>query len=193
MLQKILVFLYPGCAEFEITVACWQIAESEKYEIITIAYEYDPISTNSGFSMIPDILVSDIQSIENIAGIIIPGGSLLDLRLELLDLLQKLDSQNILLAAICAGPQYLAAADILKARNFTTSRSPERYIELGEHDPFNWDKYQDKRIVIDGNLITAQGYAFSDFALAIWDYLGIISSNKERSEWMNKFFPRFIP
>ena len=62
MTQKILVFLYPGCAEFEITVACWQIAESEEYETIMIAYDHEPISTNSGFSMIPDKLVSDIQN-----------------------------------------------------------------------------------------------------------------------------------
>ena len=62
MVQKVLVFLYPGCAEFEITVACWQIAESSKYEIVTIAYDHVPISTNSGFSMVPDELVSDIKS-----------------------------------------------------------------------------------------------------------------------------------
>ena len=156
MNKTILVFLYPGCAEFEITVACWQIAESSQYDIKTIAYDYEPISTNSGFTMVADLLVSDVFALENIGGIIIPGGSLLDLRIELQVTIQKLNEQNKLLAAICAGPQYIAAAGVMGSRPYTTSRSSEKYIESNEPDPFNWDNYQEKRVVVDGNLITAK-------------------------------------
>jgi len=188
VVQKVLVFLYPGCAEFEITVACWQIAESSKYEIETIAYDHVPISTNSGFSMVPDELVSDIQSTDEIAGVIIPGGSLLDLRIELQALLHKLEKQKKLLAAICAGPQYLAASGVLGSRLFTTSRTPEKYLESNEPDPFDWKNFRDVRVNVDENFITAKGFAFSDFAITIWEYLGLISSDKEREEWIIKFF-----
>ena len=190
MSKKVLVFLYPGCAEFEITVTCWQIAESEKYDLITIAYDHSPIHTNSGFTMIPDKLVSEIVITEQIVGIIIPGGSLLDLRIELQVIIQKLNEQNKLLAAICAGPQYFAASGIIGIRPYTTSRTPEKYLELNEPDPFDWENFQEKRIVVDRNLITAKGYAFSDFALAIWDYLGLFVSEEEREEWILNFFPQ---
>ncbi|MFX0207694.1 MAG: DJ-1/PfpI family protein, partial [Candidatus Hodarchaeota archaeon] len=154
MVQNILIFLYPGCAEFEITVACWQIAESEEYEIITIAYDNTPISTNSGFNMVPDQLIKEINEIDdNIAGIIIPGGSYLDLRDELRALLDELNNQGKLLAAICAGPQYFAVSGVIGSRPFTTSRTPEYYIEEGEPDPFDWNKFKDQRVVVDGNLI----------------------------------------
>ncbi len=182
MTMKVLIFLYHGCAEFEVTIACWQIAESEDYDVITIAYERSPILTNSGFTIIPDKIVSEIKITDDIAGLIIPGGSLLDLRDELRLLIQNLDNQNKLLAAICAGPQYFAAANVIGARNFTTTRTPERYIELKQHDPFNWNQFIDKRVVIDENLITAKGYAYSDFAIEIWDYLGIIKSREEKEE-----------
>ena len=188
--QKVCVFLYPGCAEFEITVACWQIAESENYEILTIAYEKTPISTNSGLTMIPDKLISEIENTNNLAGIIIPGGSLLDLRQDFQSLLQKLDEENKLLAAICAGPQYFAVSNILDARPFTTSRTAEKYFELNQPDPFDWDYYKETRVVMDKNLITAKGYAFSDFAIAIWEYLGIINSDVEREDWRWQFFPQ---
>lgn len=188
MAKIVLVFLYHGCAEFEITVACWQIAESNDYEVVTIAYDKSPISTNSGFTMIPHQLISEIQITEDTAGIIIPGGSLLDLRPKLQTLIQNLNNQNKLLAAICAGPQYFAASQVIGSRNFTTSRTPERYLELKESDPFNWDQYLNARIVVDGNLVTAKGFAFSDFAIEIWDYLGLISSEVEREEWKSLFF-----
>ncbi|NPD90472.1 MAG: thiamine biosynthesis protein ThiJ [Asgard group archaeon] len=182
MSMKVLIFLYHGCAEFEVTVACWQIAESEDYDIVTIANEKSSISTNSGFTIIPDKIVSEIQITDNIAGLIIPGGSLLDLCDELRSLIQNLDNQNKLLAAICAGPQYFAAANVIGTRNFTTSRTPKRYIEIKQPDPFNWNQFLDKRVVVDENLITAKGYAYSDFAIEIWDYLGIIKSKEEKEE-----------
>ncbi|HUU78369.1 MAG TPA: DJ-1/PfpI family protein [candidate division Zixibacteria bacterium] len=190
MTKKVLIFLYHGCAEFEITVTCWQIAESSDYDIVTIAYDKSPISTNSGFTMIPDQLISEVQMTEDIAGIIIPGGSLLDLRVELQSLIQNLNNQNKMLAAICAGPQYFAASQVIGSRNFTTSRTPERYKELKESDPFNWNQFVDTRIVVDGNLVTAKGFAFSDFAIEIWSYLGILSSKEEREEWKSLFFPQ---
>ena len=188
MVEQILIFLYQGCAEFEVTVACWQIAESEKYETVMIAYDYEPISTNSGFSMNLDKLVSDIQTVEDVAGIIIPGGSLLDLRVELQDLLVKLNKNGKLLAAICAGPQYLAASGVLGSHSFTTSRTHELYLEKNEPDPFDWKNFRDIRVNVDENFITAKGFAFSDFALAIWEYLGLITSPDEQDEWNTKFF-----
>jgi len=157
-------------------VACWQIAESENYDVVTIAYEKNPITTNSGFTIISDKIISEIQRTDNIVGLIIPGGSLLDLRDELRSLIQYLNNQNKLLAAICAGPQYFATANVIGTRNFTTSRTPNRYNELKQLDPFNWNQFLDKRVVVDENLIRAKGYAYSDFAIEIWNYLGIINN-----------------
>jgi putative intracellular protease/amidase len=188
-MNKILVFLYPGCAEFEVTVACWQIAESSKYEINTITYDFEAFSTGSDFIVVGEKLVSDFHHIDDVAGIIIPGGSLLDLRVELQILIQNLNQNEKMIAAICAGPQYLATTGILDSKRFTTSRTPDSYFELNQPDPFNWSNYMDTRVVVDGNIITSQGYAFSDFAIAIWEHLGLISTIEEKTEWTSRFFP----
>jgi putative intracellular protease/amidase len=183
MVKQILLFLYEGFAEFEITTLSWGISEHPDFEIITIAYDMNPITSNSGFHFLPDKKVSEIVSLDDVAAIIIPGGSILDLRDELKNLILECDRQNKLLGAICAGPQYLAACNLLENRIYTTSRTHERYLELKQEDPFRWENYREERWIQDGNIITSKGYAFNDFALAIWSYLGIISTDDERKQW----------
>jgi hypothetical protein len=44
------------------------------------------------------------------------------------------------------------------------------------------------RVVVDRNLITAQGYAFVDFAIAICDYLKIFESESQKEDQMGKIY-----
>ena len=182
MEQEILIFLYEGFAEFEITPLSWQVSEHLDYSVYTIAYDLNPIISSSGFTFISDKKVSDVKTIENVAALIIPGGSLLDLRESLSNLLKLCALNKILLAAICAGPQYFAATGILNNIKFTTSRTPEKYIELKQEDPFLWDNYEEARIVYEQNILTAKGYAYNDFALKIWEILEIVGK-EEIDEW----------
>ena len=186
MVQKILLFLYEGFAEFEITTLSWEISEHPDFEIVTIAYDMNSITSNSGFHFLPDKNVSEIVSVDNVAAIIIPGGHILDLRDELKKLILECYRENKLLGAICAGTQYLAACNLLENHVYTTSRTHERYLELKQKDPFQWENYREERCIQDGNIITAKGYAFNDFALAIWKFLGIISNDNEIKEWKDQ-------
>ena len=183
MTKEILIFLYEGFAEFEITSVSWQVGDNSDFKITTIAYDLDPIRTSS-FVFMPSKKVSDITSIENVVALVIPGGNLLDLREELINLITRCFNNNILLAAICAGPQYLAASGILKDIKFTTSRTPERYIELEQEDPFSWENYIETRLVLDRNVLTAKGYAYNDFALKLWELLKIINI-EEMDDWIS--------
>lgn len=69
---------------------------------------------------------------------------------------------------------------------FTTSCSEEKIKQLGCSDPFNRKNYVDKRCVRDRNLITAQGYAFVDFAMSVCDYLKVFESERQRYEQMDR-------
>ena len=181
MIKEILIFLYEGFAEFEITPIGWQVGDNPDFKITTISYDLDPIRTSS-FVFVPSKKVSDIKSLENVAALVIPGGSLLDLREELINLITDCFNKSILLAAICAGPQYLAASGILKDIKFTTTRTPEAYVELEQEDPFSWENYVEARLVYDRNVLTAKGYAYNDFALKLWEILHIIKT-EEIEEW----------
>lgn len=185
-MKTILIFLYEGFAEFEITPVSMELYAENKYNVVTIAYVMDPIISSSGFNFYPHKLVSEIEFSQEIAGIIIPGGSILDLRDDLKHLILNCYEHKCLVAAICAGPQYLAACGLLNDHNYTTTRTHERYIELKQIDPFPWENYQEQRCVQDKTIITAKGYAYNDFALKIWEYLGIISSENERKQWIDE-------
>lgn len=102
-------------------------------------------------------------------------------------LLQKLHNEKKLVAAICFAPQFLGRAGILDSHSFTTSCPEEHIKSLGVKNPYPRQNYIEKRVVTDGNVITAKGYAFVDFAIAVCDWFGIIKSNEEREKLIQDF------
>ena len=86
---------------------------------------------------------------------------------------------NKLVSAICFAPQFLGRAGILTDYKFTTSCSEEKIKNLGVENPFNWNNYINKRTVVDRNVITAQGFAFVDFAIEVCTYLNIYENKKQ--------------
>ncbi len=86
---------------------------------------------------------------------------------------------NKLVSAICFAPQFLGRAGILTDYKFTTSCSEEKIKNLGVENPFNWNNYINKRTVVDRNVITAQGFAFVDFAIEVCTYLNIYEDKEQ--------------
>lgn len=52
--------------------------------------------------------------------------------------------------------------------------------------------YIDQRVVVDRNVITAQGYAFVDFAGAVCDYLSIFKDDMQKHEQIERVKEREI-
>jgi putative intracellular protease/amidase len=183
---KLICFVSQDFADFEITLAFHKIRNVGKREILSMGYSLEEVVSESGLRYKPDITVQEAMELEDIEGLIIPGGPIREQQEALTALLVKLDSQGKLLAAICNGPQYLGRAGLLDHRNFTTSCSEERIRKLGVADPFPRNRYVEERVVRDGNVITANGRAFVDFAFELFDYLHIYSSNPEERDQLFK-------
>ncbi|MFW9820952.1 MAG: DJ-1/PfpI family protein [Candidatus Thorarchaeota archaeon] len=181
-MKKVLCFIYDGFADFEITLACRPFYHSEDYNIVYIAYENSPIISWGGLTIKPDKKVSDVSPTNNIEGIIFPGGNGRIVKPELTKLVKELNEEKKMLAAICAGPEFIAKMGLLNGVKYTTSETPEMYEENKELDPFPRDTFIEKRIIQDGNIITAQGYAFTDFALKIWEYFDLYDNDEEKEE-----------
>ncbi|MCP4762067.1 MAG: thiamine biosynthesis protein ThiJ [archaeon] len=188
-MKKILCFIYEGCADFEITLVCTDISMSEKFELIPVAYEMNPVNCASGMIYNPKNTVMEILDTSDIEGIIIPGGWIRVLKPELKKLILKLNDEKKLISAICAGPEFLARAGVLKDKNYTTTALPEEFIEKQELDPFPRQNYIDSRVVQDQNVITAKGSAFMEFALKIWEWIGLIEDENEKVEFQRDFSP----
>jgi len=87
------------------------------------------------------------------------------------DLVRTIDKEKKLVAAICISPTILAKAGILQGKRATVWSSPleKRPIEILEK---NGAQYIDKAVVVDDNIITANGpQAAEKFAQAIIKFL----------------------
>ncbi len=176
-MKKILVLLYDKFVGYEIILATTLL--KSRYEIITAAPEIGPFTESSGL-LINAHLTLDEVNIEDYEAVIIPGGIWHDLlaNCRVTELLKLAHQQGKVLGAICAAPIHLAKAGILQDRQYTTSLDEEEGGEL-----FEWENWLDEPVVIDGNIITAKGNAYLEFAFALADLLGLYTeTNQEERE-----------
>jgi len=188
-MKTILCFLYESFVAFEATLACYYINLETDFQVKYIGYEKTPIKSSGGISVRIDKTVEEITSTKDIEGIIIPGGNDRILKPELELLIKKLHEDKKMIAAICAGPEFLAKCGILDGRKYTTTVKPSEYVEKKEEDPFPRETYVETRMIRDGNIITAKIGAFVDFALEIWDFLNLYEYEGEREESRLMFTP----
>lgn len=181
---KVLVFIFDDMTDYEITFITHLLHTSGNKEIIPIAYEDKIIKGRSGILFKSSKLVNDVLN-EDVEALIIPGGWYGDVKPELIELINKLNSKGRLIGAICgAGTVILAKSGVLNNAKYTTPavQWTEKHIEVfGERDPFPRENFILERVVRDGNIITAQGIAFIDFAIEICDWFNLFE-NKEDKE-----------
>lgn len=185
-MDKILVFIFDGMTDYEITFITHLLGADAGKEIITIAYEDKMIKSRSGLLYRPLRLVTDVLN-EDVEGLIICGGWYGDTRPELIQLINNLNSKKKLIGAICgAGTVFLAKSGILNNVKYTTPvvEWSEKHIKVfGEKDPFPRENFVEKRVVRDKNIITAQGIAFIDFAIEICDWFNLFENQEEKDNF----------
>jgi putative intracellular protease/amidase len=184
-MEKVLVFIYDGMADFEITFVTHLLGADCGKEIVTIAYEDKLIKSKSGIIYKPARLIKDVLA-EEVDGLIIPGGWNGEIRPELIELIQSINAKGKLLAAICAGPRFLAKAGVLENVKYTTSISQwtkEHAEQFKESDPFPRESFVSERVVTDGNIVTAQGLAFVDFAIAVCDWFSLFDDEEDKNNF----------
>ncbi len=181
-MRKILSYIYKDMADFEVTLALNLLGFSGEFEIILIAENKEVVKGKGGISYMPDKTVKEALELNDVDALIIPGGSNDEQSNELTELINKLDSQNKLLAAICRGPSYLARAGVLKTAKYTTTYSIDVVKKLEVEDPFNRENFVKENVVRDGHIITALGNAFVDFAMEILNFFDMFDDDEDKIE-----------
>ena len=184
-MDSILCYIYPDMADFEVVVLLHRLRNAGGRRIITIAETMDEVTSQSGFRYLPDMTIAEAASIDAEA-LIIPGGPINNDQNAILPMIRQLNDAGRLIAAICFGPQFLGRAGVLDGRAFTTSCSQEHIRQRGLVDPFPRETYVNQRAVRDGNIITAQGHAFVDFAMEVCRYLQIFGSPQQEYDQLGK-------
>ncbi|MFW6007416.1 MAG: DJ-1 family glyoxalase III [Bacillota bacterium] len=166
-MKKILVPLAPGLEEIE-AVSSIDVLRRAGLEVITVSInEKEEVKGDHGITLKADDLIENIDA-ENLDGIVLPGGmpgaENLKNTKKLLDMIQKVNDNDGLIAAICAAPMVLEEAGVIKDKDATS------YPGFGEKMPSC--NYQEKEVVKDGNIITGRGPGVAlKFALQIVEYL----------------------
>ena len=184
---KILLFIFDGMTDYQITFITHLLSADADKKIITIAYEDKIIKSRSGILYKPARLVADVLN-EEVEGLIICGGWYGDVRHELIQLIYNLNLERKLLAAICgSGTVFLAKAGVLNDVKYTTPivEWTQKHIDVfGEKDPFPRENFVLERVVRNENVITAQGIAFIDFAIEICDWFSLFENQEDRDNFV---------
>jgi putative intracellular protease/amidase len=192
-MKELLVYVYETCAVTEVSLLTWWVNSEEDYNVRTINETLDPVKSLEGIQLKPESKISEITSTKNVAGLVIPGGYDITLSDEFNALINRVHKENKIIGAICAGPTFLAYSGILVGRAYTTTRTPERFIELKIPDPFDWTKKhsEKERVIRDGNIITATGAAYTDFSDVMFNSLGLYRGEEDRKSLLSDFTPQW--
>jgi 4-methyl-5(b-hydroxyethyl)-thiazole monophosphate biosynthesis len=169
-MKRVLVPLAPGFEEIEtITVVDILRRAGALVTMASVEAGVPPraIEGRSGIKVMPDRALSEVQA-SDFDMIVLPGG------LQGAQTLQKdphmarllRDSQNAdcYIGAICAAPIVLAANNMIAGRRLTSHPSVK--------DQLDGAMYDDRRVVIDGRLVTSRGPGTAmEFAMVLVELL----------------------
>ncbi|MFO7870691.1 MAG: DJ-1/PfpI family protein [Kiritimatiellia bacterium] len=173
MPQKVLVPLADGVEEMEAVIIMdtlrrggLEVSSATPDDISGSAQRtvsLSPVTGSRGVGLMPDVRWNEITH-SDFDVIAIPGGlagvTALCASSRAAYAVRGLHHRGKICAAVCAGPLVLQASGILKGRTITCHPSVTRRITQAQRI--------DKRIVVDGGIITSQGPGTAlDFALTI--------------------------
>ncbi len=176
--MTVIIPLAPGFEETE-AITVTDLLLRAGIDTKTVSLGKREVTGAHGITVIADMAFNEIDF--EISSIVLPGGmpgtkNLADSQ-EIIDLIGVLNSQNALVAAICAAPSVLSKAGILNGKRFTCYPGYEKQITEGIHEK--------TPVVRDSNIITSMGPGTAiPFALSIIAYL---TDETRASEAGNKF------
>ena len=169
MTKKVALFIENGSEELEF-IAPLDIMRRANLEVDLIsANNEDFITSSHNVKILADKKIDEVNNILDYDAIVIPGGmpgsTLLRDNKKIIEFYQTMFNSGKLVAAICAAPIVLSAAGITDDKEVTSYPGFDKEI--------NYKNYNsEKAVVIDKNVITAQGPAVAIlFGYEIVNYL----------------------
>lgn len=151
-MAKIAIIATDGFEEAELIYPYYRLNEAgHKAELISLGRR--PIEGKFGYIMKPSFKIDEVNP-NDYDGVIIPGGTknpdYLRRNKEVLDFIYKINEQNKLVGAVCHAGWVLISSKIIKDRRATS------YYAIKDDMINAGAKFEDKSVVIDGNLITSR-------------------------------------
>lgn len=178
--MNIMCYCYDQMADFEVTLLLTRLRQVG-CAVQTVGDCAGWVMGQSGLCYRVDVTVEQAEQEAMPDAIVLPGGPINPTQYAICPLLCRMEQEHRLIAAICFAPQFLARAGLLERHDYTTSCSASKMAQLGYEDFFPRQRMRMQRVVEDGAVITAQGYAFVDFAEAVCRYLHVADEQQLRT------------
>ena len=164
----ICIFLAPGFEEIEAVVPR-DVLIKAGIDVNTVSVGEKVVESTKGLKIVSDMTINEL-SIEDIDGVILPGGmpgtTNLDKCEELRKIIKTCAEKKLLIAAICAAPSILGKLGILSGKDACCFPDTEMQKHLKNA------KINDKDVNICENIITSKGPGTAfQFAFSIVEYI----------------------
>src|SRR5713226_9141274 len=128
MKPKAYFLVFDGLADWELAHALCEINKSGKFEVVSVGFSKEPVTTMGGLKLSPDITLDGVTPAE--ARIfMLPGGDMweLDSNESLKALLRRFHAENIPIGAICGATLEIARAGL--TRNIRHTSNSKDYLK----------------------------------------------------------------
>jgi putative intracellular protease/amidase len=179
MKPKAYFFVFDGLADWELALALCEINKSGKFEVVSVGFSDDPVTTMGGLKVSPDITLNELTPTE--AGIfLLPGGDMWEQEshVSLRRQIQQFHAESVPVGAICGATLEIARAG-LTSRIRHTSNSKE-YLKAMISGYSDEDFYVNELAVTDQNIITASGLGCVEFAREVIRELGLYNEGETK-------------
>lgn len=170
--KKAAIMIYPYFSLQEVSCLTAGLTIYYGYELAVFASSKEVMRSEEGFAVIADYTFDEFQADEFdcviLPGILNPLPALFNSKN--IEFLRALANKDIVIAAICSAPILLAKAGVLENKRFVCSIFDE---VIQHYDFIPEQNVQYKPILRDGNIITAHGFAYREFAVEVMHALGI--------------------
>ena len=143
--------------------------EPGSFDIVTVGLTGDPVTTMGGLTVVPDIVLADLDPVDS-AMLVLPGGDHWEsgALAEFVAAAERFVTAGVPVAAICGSTFALAAAGLLDDRRHT-SNDPGYLAASGYA---GGARYEVAPVVTERDVITATAVAPAEFAAAVFARLG---------------------
>lgn len=149
-----------------------------QYEVKTVAPDIGPATSIGGFRVVPDYTIESAP--DDFAALILVGGMdwFGDNAKKVLPLVRKAVAKKAVLGAICDASMFLGVNGFLNEVNHTSNDLEALKAKAGAAYTGEARYHRDRQSVRDGNIVTANGVGFIEFARDVLSALNVAPAEK---------------
>ena len=190
--KAVYLLVVQGFADWEPGHAVAELRCNGQYRVETVGLTRDPVESMGGIRVLPSRSLGEVDPAD-VAVFILPGGDrweTLPVETELVGLLERLDAQQVPIAAICGATVAMAKIGLLRGRKHTSNGLG--YLRAKVPGYGEAENYVDELAVRDRGLITASGLGDVEFARELFEELNVLRPG-DRALWAQIFRSGRLP